>query len=60
MLAKLTWFRSGGETSERQWTDVLGLLRIATLDEPYFRAGAEGRGLAQGDRAIVEVGPESR
>lgn len=27
LVAKLRWFRLGGETSERQWRDVIGLLR---------------------------------
>jgi hypothetical protein len=58
VLAKLTWFRRGGETSERQWTDVLGLLRVATLDMPYVRLGAESRGVADLlDRAVADVGP---
>jgi hypothetical protein len=34
VLAKLEWFRRGGEVSERQWADVLGVLRAsgASLD----------------------------
>ncbi len=45
LLAKLTWFRRGGETSERQWTDIVGLLRVATMDHHYLDAGAELRGV---------------
>jgi hypothetical protein len=39
LLAKLEWYRSGGETSERQWGDVKGLLRVGagTLDVAYLR-----------------------
>jgi hypothetical protein len=28
ILAKLEWFRSGGEASERQWRDILGVLDL--------------------------------
>jgi hypothetical protein len=31
LLAKLEWFRRCGETSERQWWDVVGLLRVGDL-----------------------------
>lgn len=41
VLAKLEWFRRGGEVSERQWTDVVGILRAGgNLDEGYLREGA--------------------
>lgn len=29
VVAKLVWFEEGGRTSERQWADVLGILRIS-------------------------------
>lgn len=28
VAAKLEWFRLGGELSERQWSDILGVLRL--------------------------------
>ena len=42
VLAKLEWFRRGGEVSERQWTDVLGVLRAGreSLDRRYLEEGA--------------------
>ena len=38
ILVKLEWFRSGGEASERQWADILGVLRVLgmRLDGPYL------------------------
>jgi hypothetical protein len=38
ILAKLEWFRAGGEVSERQWTDVCGLIKTAgpNLDREYL------------------------
>jgi hypothetical protein len=43
ILAKLDWFRAGGETSEQQWRDVLGVLDIQSdrLDFEYLRNWAE-------------------
>lgn len=41
ILAKLDWFRRGGEVSERQWADVTGVIRACgALDESYLRRGA--------------------
>jgi hypothetical protein len=39
LLAKLEWFRKGGESSERQWEDVKGLLRVGAgqMDTTYLR-----------------------
>jgi hypothetical protein len=38
VLLKLEWFRLGGEVSDRQWGDVLGVLRVQAgrLDEAYL------------------------
>ena len=42
VLRKLWWFRQGGETSERQWRDVISLLRINanTLDAKHLQLWA--------------------
>ena len=39
ILAKLHWYRLGGEVSDRQWRDVLNVIRIqgARLDRSYLR-----------------------
>ena len=37
ILSKLVWYREGGETSERQWTDIVGVLVISSdLDFDYL------------------------
>ena len=37
LLAKLQWYRAGGEISQRQWSDVLGLLAMnRALDRDYL------------------------
>ena len=48
ILAKLRWFRDGGEVSERQWTDVLGVLAVQAgrLDLPYLATTADDLGVA--------------
>ena len=47
ILAKLEWFRAGGETSERQWRDILGVLDIQSdrLDFKYLQKWAEELGV---------------
>ncbi len=42
VIAKLVWYRKGGETSDRQWSDVIAILRIqgARLDRVLLAARA--------------------
>jgi hypothetical protein len=39
ILRKLEWYRAGGETSERQWNDLRGILKVSgpRLDLAYLR-----------------------
>lgn len=43
ILAKLEWYRMGGEVSDRQWRDILGVLkaRAGDLDLAYLRQWAK-------------------
>lgn len=43
ILAKLKWYRSGGETSNTQWRDILGIIGAQgkDLDENYLRTWAD-------------------
>jgi hypothetical protein len=42
VLRKLLWFREGGSVSEKQWRDIIGVLRISeqTLDATYLDSWA--------------------
>lgn len=48
LLEKLRWFRLGNEVSQRQWGDVLGIVRVQgkRLDRDYLARGAAAAGLA--------------
>lgn len=61
VLRKLEWYRAGGDVSEQQWRDVLGVLAVwrGRLDEAYLDRWAAT--LAVGDllekarRAVTEL-----
>jgi hypothetical protein len=48
ILLKLEWYRLGGEISERQWLDVLGVMRVQAerLDQVYLDHWAIELGVA--------------
>ncbi len=59
VLRKLEWFRRGGETSERQWRDVVGVLRAQgnRLDRRELAAWTERLGVEDLlGRALHEAG----
>ena len=47
LLAKLHWFKIGGEVSEVQWRDIQGILRScgSTLDHEYLEQSASKLGI---------------
>lgn len=47
VLRKLDWFHEGGSVSDRQWRDVVGIIRINddSLDDEYLAATATMVGL---------------
>lgn len=58
VLQKLVWYRKGREVSERQWSDVLGVLRVNQddLDWSYIDTWAEYLKIADlVDKARVEA-----
>lgn len=69
ILAKLEWFRLGNEVSERQWSDILGVVKVqaTALDLPYLRHWADElgvrdlleRALSEGSLGAPPDAPES-
>jgi hypothetical protein len=62
ILHKLYWFRLGGEQSERQWRDLIGVLKVQTdnLDRDYMQQWAQQLGVSDLlQRAFDELSPPS-
>ena len=58
LLAKLYWFRMGGDASEVQWRDIQGVVRsrATTLDREYLERGAAKLGVRDLlDRVLSEI-----
>ncbi|MDY0165926.1 MAG: hypothetical protein RBS80_05235 [Thermoguttaceae bacterium] len=61
ILAKLQWYRLGDEISERQWTDVVGVMKVQhnALQREYLDQWAAELGVADLlARAWAEVEPQ--
>jgi hypothetical protein len=59
ILAKLEWYRMGGEVSERQWRDVTGILKVqaGNLDKAYLVMWAKDLAINDLlDKALKEAG----
>jgi predicted nucleotidyltransferase len=58
ILAKLLWYRKGGEVSSVQWNDVLGIIGTQgeRLDVPFLRECADRLGVRELlERALREI-----
>jgi hypothetical protein len=58
LLQKLRWYRKGGGVSDRQWRDILGIIRTqgARLDRRYARSNAPALDvLPDLERALAEA-----
>ncbi len=49
VIHKLRWYEMGGQVSDRQWRDVLGVLKVQspTLDLGYLESAAAALGLSE-------------
>jgi hypothetical protein len=58
VLSKLAWYRDGGNVSDQQWRDILGVLRVSgsRIDRDYLEQWAKELGLAGLlRRALAEI-----
>jgi hypothetical protein len=59
ILQKLIWYRDGGGISDRQWGDIVGVIKTQgeRLDMAYLRLWATRKGIADLlDRVLTETG----
>jgi hypothetical protein len=59
LLQKLRWYRLGGEVSDRQWRDILAIVRVqgARLDVDYLRAHAPTLDVADLLLRVIQTQP---
>jgi hypothetical protein len=60
VIAKLDWYRASGGQSDRQWQDLVGVIKVQgpAIDYEYLRQWAARLDLSQLlDRALAEAGP---
>ena len=59
ILNKLEWYKMGGGVSDRQWNDILGVLKVqgTNLEMPYLHRWATGLEVAElWQTALVDAG----
>ncbi len=59
ILNNLEWYRMGGEVSDRQWNDILGVLKVqgTSLDMAYLQRWAANLNVTDLlERALVDAG----
>lgn len=59
VLNKLEWYKMGGEVSDRQWNDILGVLKVqgTSIDLAYLRQWATALDVSHLlDRALADAG----
>ena len=62
VIAKLEWYRASGGQSDRQWQDLVGVLKVQApaIDLEYLRQWASRLGLSDLlDRALAKAAPGS-
>lgn len=62
ILNKLEWYKMGNEVSDRQWNDILGVLKVqgTNLDMAYLQHWANVLGVSELlQRTLVDAGLEN-
>jgi hypothetical protein len=60
LLAKLCWYRDGGEISDRQWSDISGIVATSpALDRSHLELWAARLGVTSLLERVLAAGPEA-